>query len=36
MVSFATSTFASSHLISGDLNYLNDDEIENFKIDQSF
>ena len=36
IVSFATSTFASSHLISGDLNYLNDDEIENFKIDKSF
>ena len=36
IVSFATSTFASSHLISGDLNYLNDEEIENFKIDKSF
>ena len=36
IVSFATSTFASSHLISGDLNYLNDEEIENFKINKSF
>jgi hypothetical protein len=31
IVSFATSTFASSHTISGDLNYLDDDEIDNFK-----
>ena len=31
IVSFATSTFASSHTISGDLNYLDDDEIYNFK-----
>ena len=36
IVSFATSTFASSHLILGDLNYLNDEEIENFKINKSF
>ena len=31
IVSFATSTFASSHTISGDLNYLDDNEIDNFK-----
>jgi 2-dehydro-3-deoxygluconokinase len=31
IVSFATSTFASSHTISGDLNYLDDEEIDNFK-----